>query len=140
MHGADAVRPPVRGWDSVTVPGAVAAWVALSERFGSLPFGDLLAPAIEIAERGYAVPIVTQQKWAAAVPLLADQPGFREAFMPHGRAPEVGELFRFTQAAHTLRLIASTKGEAYYRGEIAEAAARHASQHGGSMSADDFAA
>ena len=59
----------MRGWDSVTVPGAVAAWVALSERFGKLPFADLLAPAIEIAERGYAVPVVVQQKWAAAAAL-----------------------------------------------------------------------
>ena len=54
-HGDAAAAPPQRGWDSVSVPGAVAAWVALSERFGKLPFADLLAPAIEIAERGYAV-------------------------------------------------------------------------------------
>jgi gamma-glutamyltranspeptidase/glutathione hydrolase len=59
--------------------------------------------------------------------------------MPHGRAPHVGELFRFEAAARTLRLIAQTKGEAYYRGEIAEAAAAHARQHNGSMTADDFA-
>ena len=65
----------MRGWDSVTVPGAVAGWVALSERFGTLPFADLLQPAIEIAERGYAVPIVVQQKWAAAAPLLEREPG-----------------------------------------------------------------
>jgi gamma-glutamyltranspeptidase/glutathione hydrolase len=65
-YGADAATPPRRGWDAVTVPGAVAAWVALSERFGRLPFGDLLEPAIEVAERGYAVPVVVQQKWAAA--------------------------------------------------------------------------
>ena len=65
-YGADAKAPPVRGWDSVTVPGAVASWVALSERFGRLRFEDLLAPAIEIAERGYVVPVVVQEKWAAA--------------------------------------------------------------------------
>jgi gamma-glutamyltranspeptidase / glutathione hydrolase len=139
-HGAQARTPPVRGWDSVTVPGAVASWVAMSERFGSLPFGDLLAPAIEIAERGYAVPVVVQQKWAAAVPLLADQPGFAQAFMPHGRAPQVGELFRFVDAARTLRLIAATKGQAYYGGEIAQAAARHAREHGGAVTVEDFAA
>jgi gamma-glutamyltranspeptidase/glutathione hydrolase len=52
----------------------------LSERFGKLPFADLLEPAVEIAERGYAVPIVIQQKWVAATPLLRDQPGFAEAF------------------------------------------------------------
>ena len=111
-YGADATSPPVRGWDSVTVPGAVAGWASMSERFGKLPFADLLEPAIDIAERGYAVPVVVQQKWAAAVPLLRDQPGYREAFMPHGRAPSVGELFKLPDAARTLRLIAQSKGEA----------------------------
>ena len=139
-YGADATSPPVRGWDSVTVPGAVAGWASMSERFGKLPFADLLAPAIEIAERGYAVPVVVQQKWAAAVPLLQDQPGYHEAFMPHGRAPNVGELFKLPDAARTLRLIAQSKGAAYYGGEIAEAAARHAHAHGGAMTVEDFAA
>jgi gamma-glutamyltranspeptidase/glutathione hydrolase len=139
-YGADATTPPRRGWDSATVPGAVAGWVAMSERFGKLPFADLLEPAIDIAERGYAVPVVVQQKWAAAVPLLADRPGFAQAFMPRGRAPNVGELFRFPDAARTLRLIAGTKGQAFYGGEIAAAAARHAREHGGSVSVDDFAA
>ncbi|HEX3141572.1 MAG TPA: gamma-glutamyltransferase family protein [Rhizobacter sp.] len=139
-YGADAVNPPVRGWDSATVPGAVASWVALSERFGKLPFADLMEPAIEIAERGYAVPVVVQQKWAAAVPVLHDQPGFAEAFMPRGRAPNVGELFRFAEAARSLRLIAQSKGTAYYGGEIAQAAARHAHSHGGAVTVEDFAA
>ncbi|MGY4829904.1 gamma-glutamyltransferase family protein [Sphaerotilaceae bacterium SBD11-9] len=139
-YGADAKSPPVRGWDSVTVPGAVASWVALSERFGKLPFADLLEPAIEIAERGYAVPVVVQQKWAAAVPVLLDQPGFAQAFMPHGRAPNVGELFRFAGAARSLKLIAQSKGAAYYGGEIAEAAARHAREHGAAITVEDFAA
>ena len=139
-HGSDARTPPMRGWDSVTVPGAVAGWVAMSERFGKLPFADLMQPAIEIAERGYAVPVVVQQKWAAAVPLLAQQPGFAEAFMPHGRAPNVGELFKLPDAARSLRLIAQSKGAAYYRGEIAQAAAQHARAHGGAITAEDFAA
>ncbi len=139
-HGADRLAPPARGWDSATVPGAVAGWVALSERFGKLPFADLLAPAIDIAERGYCVPIVVQQKWAAAVPLLADQPGFAQAFMTRGRAPNVGELFRLPDAARSLRLIAQTRGAAFYDGEIAQAAAAHARDHGGAMTAADFAA
>jgi gamma-glutamyltranspeptidase/glutathione hydrolase len=138
-HGADAKTPPRRGWDSVTVPGAVAGWVSLSDRFGRLPFADLLQPAIEIAERGYAVPVVVQQKWAAAAALLAGEPGYAEAFMPRGRAPAVGELFQFTAAGRTLRLIAESRGEAFYRGEIAEAAALHARDHGGAMTAADLA-
>ena len=139
-YGADARTPPMRGWDSATVPGAVAAWVTMSQRFGKLPFAQLLAPAIDIAERGYAVPVVVQQKWAAAVPVICDQPGFRDAFMPNGRAPHVGEQFRLPAAAHSLRLIADTQGAAFYGGEIAEAAARHAHAHGGAMTVADFAA
>jgi len=139
-HGADASAPPQRGWDSVTVPGAVAGWVALSERFGKLPFADLLQPAIEIAERGYLLPTVVQQKWAAAAALLVNEPGYAEAFLPWGRAPQVGELFRFPAAARTLRLIAQTKGEAFYRGEVAQAIERHARANGGAMTAADLAA
>ncbi len=139
-HGADATRPPKRGWDSVTVPGAVGGWVALSERFGKLPFADLLAPAIETAERGYAVPFVVQEKWAAAAPLLEAEPGWAEAFLPKGRAPEVGERFTFAAAARSLRAIAETRGAALYGGEIAEAAAAHAAANGGSITARDFAA
>ncbi len=138
-HG-DMDRPPKRGYDSVTVPGAVASWVAMSERFGRLPFADLMQPAIEIAERGYLVPVVVQQKWAAAVPELKNQPGFAQAFMPWGRAPEVGELFQFPAAARGLRAIAQTKGQAFYGGAIAQAIERHAAQHGGSLKASDFAA
>jgi len=140
-YGA-AERPPMRGWDSVTVPGAVAAWAALSERFGRLPFADLMQPAIRIAERGYLAPVVVQQKWAAAarIEAITRQPGFSEFFLPRGRAPDVGELVTFPGAEKTLRLIGETKGEAFYRGEIAEAIAAHARANGGAMTAADLAA
>ncbi|WP_397535507.1 gamma-glutamyltransferase [Roseateles sp.] len=141
-YGADSKSLPKRGWDAVTVPGAVAGWVAMSERFGKLPFADLMAPAIEIAERGYAVPVIVQSKWAmaAAVSDLTSQPGFAEAFLPRGRAPAVGELFKFPQAARTLKRIAETRGQAFYQGEIAAAVEAFAKQTGGSMTAADFAA
>ena len=71
---------------------------------------------------------------------LAAQPGFAEAFLPQGRAPHVGERFVFADAARSLRLVAASRGEAYYRGEIAAAIARHAKAHGGAMSAADLAA
>jgi gamma-glutamyltranspeptidase/glutathione hydrolase len=140
-YGADAKTPPKRGWDSVTVPGAVAGWVALHDRLGRLPFGDLLEPAIEVAERGYGVPVIIQHKWtaAAALPELTTQPGFAQTFLPHGRAPHVGERFAMPEAARTLRLIAQTRGEAYYRGEIAAAIAAHARAHGGAMTEADLA-
>ena len=139
-YGKDTKTPPKRGFDSVSVPGAVAGWVALSERFGKLPFADLLEPAIEIAERGYLMPIVVQQKWAAATPELQSQPGFAQSFLPWGRAPQVGELFQFKNAARGLRAIAESKGQALYGGEIAEAIEKFAAQNGGSITAKDLAA
>ena len=141
-HGADAKAPPQRGWDSVSVPGAVASWVALSQRFGKLPFADLLAPAIDIAERGYIVPVVLGQKWmlSAQVADLVSQPGFAQTFLPHGRAPRVGELFRMPAAARMLRAVADTKGQALYGGEIAADLARCAREQGGAHTVADFAA
>ena len=138
-YGADARTPPQRGMDSVTVPGAVASWAALSERFGKLPFADLMAPAIETAERGYLVPPVVQQKWEAATSLLQSQPGFAQGFLPWGRAPEVGELFRFAAAARAFKSIAASKGESFYRGEIAAAIEKFSTANGGSLKASDLA-
>ena len=139
-YGKEAKTPPKRGIDAVTVPGAVAGWVALSDRFGKLPFADLLEPAIEIAERGYLLPVVVQQKWAAATPELQGQPGFAQSFLPWGRAPQVGELFKFPAAARALRAIALSKGEAYYRGEIAQALEKFSNECGGALKASDLAA
>ena len=137
-YGDSATAPPKRGLDSVTVPGAVSSWVALSERFGKLPFADLLEPAIEIAERGYLLPPVVQQKWEAATDELKGQPGFANAFLPRGRAPKVGELFQFKAAGKALRAIALSKGAAYYGGEIAQAIEKFSSANGGSMTARDM--
>ena len=138
----DRKSPPARGWDSATVPGAVAGWVALSERFGKLPFADLLEPAIRIAERGYLVPTNIQKKWRQAqdVADLVAQPGFAEAFLPKGRAPEVGEHFALPGAARALRAIGATKGAALYGGEIAEAIEARAIAEGGGMRLADLAA
>jgi gamma-glutamyltranspeptidase/glutathione hydrolase len=137
-YGDNAVTPPKRGLDSVTVPGAVSSWVALSDRFGKLPFADLMAPAIDIAERGYLLPPVVQQKWEAATDELKGQPGFAKAFLPWGRAPKVGELFQFKAAAKALRAIAMTKGAAFYSGEIAHALEKFSKANGGSMSVKDL--
>jgi gamma-glutamyltranspeptidase/glutathione hydrolase len=141
-YGGGANAPPPRGVDSVSVPGAVAAWMALSERFGKLPFADLIAPAAEIAERGYAVPVIVQQKWmmASKVAELVDAPGYAQTFLPKGRPPEVGERFSMPHAARALKLIGATKGEAFYRGEIAAAVAAWSQRHGGALTAADFAA
>ena len=134
-HGG---KMPERGWDSVTTPGAVAGWVAMSKRFGKLPFADLLEPAIELAERGHSVACIVADKWARQVPILQNQPGYAQAFMPHGRAPNPGERFVFAQAGQTLRKIAQSEGDAFYRGDIAQALAAHAAANGGSMTVADL--
>lgn len=141
-YGSDAATPPKRGWDSATIPGAVASWAALSERFGRLPFADLLAPAVEIAERGWLVSSNVQHKWAAAatLPELSGQAGFAQTFLPKGRAPHVGEHVRMPGAARALRKIAETRGAALYGGEIAEALELEARAAGGAMTAADLAA
>src|SRR5215475_16164574 len=97
---------PATGWDSVTVPGAVSAWVALSERFGKLPFADLFEPAVRYASDGYLVSPTIARLWATQVPNLKDVPGFAEHFLPHGRAPQPGERFLAPAHAKALKRIA----------------------------------
>ncbi len=140
-YGEDAQghpRRPTRGWDAVTVPGAVSAWAALHERFGRLPFADVLEPAAEIAERGHAIAPIVAHKWAAAIPELHGQPGYAQTFMPSGRAPEVGEKFILRDAAATLRRIGQTHGRDFYEGALAERLAAHAHACGGALTAQDL--
>jgi gamma-glutamyltranspeptidase / glutathione hydrolase len=131
---------PSKGWDAVTVPGAVSAWVALSERFGKLPFADLFEPAIRYAADGYLVSPTIARLWARQAPSLTDVAGFAEHFMPHGRAPEPGEKFAAPAHARTLKRIAETKGAAFYLGELAESMIAHSRRHGGTMVMADLAA
>ncbi len=98
---------PRAGWTTVTIPGAVSGWVALSKRFGKLPFADLFVPAIRYARDGYAVSPIIAEKWAKAVPILGNVPGFAEHFMPRGRAPETGELFASPAMAASMEKIAA---------------------------------
>jgi gamma-glutamyltranspeptidase/glutathione hydrolase len=131
---------PVRGWNSVSVPGCVSAWAELSKRYGQLPFEKLFEPAIEYARDGYLVSPFVAQRWALQVPELKSQPGFAEAFLPDGRAPHAGERFRLREAAATLELIAETHGKAFYDGELADRIAAHAAANGGAMTRADLAA
>jgi len=133
-------KMPLIGWDSVTVPGVVSAWVALSERFGALPFADLFEAALRYAHDGFAVSPVIARQWGAATELLSGQPGFAEAFMPAGRAPRAGERWRFEAQGRTLEEIASTRGEAFYRGRLASAIADFARRTGGAITEQDLAA
>ncbi|BBZ11976.1 gamma-glutamyltransferase [Mycobacterium branderi] len=136
--GGNAV--PAFGWNSVTVPGAVSAWVELHAKFGRLPFERLFEPAVTYARNGFVVSPIVAAQWAAQVPVFASQPGFAEVFMPGGRAPHAGELVRLPDHAATLEKIATTHGEAFYRGELAARLEQHATAHGGAMRASDLAA
>jgi gamma-glutamyltranspeptidase/glutathione hydrolase len=129
---------PRAGWTTVTIPGAVSGWIALSKRFGKLPFADLFGPAIRYARDGYAVSPVVAEKWSKAVPILGDVPGFADHFLPRGRAPEAGELFASPAMAATMEKIARTSGESFYRGELAEAMVAHSRKYDGGHSLADF--
>ncbi|ASI69709.1 gamma-glutamyltransferase [Diaphorobacter nitroreducens] len=130
---------PRIGWDTVTTPGGVAGWVALSERFGALPFEDLFTDAIRHARDGFPVSPVIARQWAQAAIDLKGQPGF-EAFTPGGRAPQAGEIWRFADQADTLADIARTRGASFYRGRLAQAMADFAHQHGAGLALEDLAA
>ena len=131
---------PSRGVNSISVPGAISAWVEMSKRFGKLPFAKLFEPAIDYAENGFPVSPWIAGSWANQAKELGSQPGFAEAFMPNGRAPRPGEIFRLPAAARTLETIAKTHGEAYYKGELGEKIAAHIGANGGAMKASDLAA
>jgi len=136
--GMDAV--PFNGWDPVTVPGAVSGWVETARRFGSVPMERLARFAIEYAEEGFPVSPQTAGSWTAVPRRWPDQPTIQAAFAPGGRTPRSGEWWRFPEQGRTLRRIAETEGEAFYRGDLAAAIARHARETGGTMTEDDLAA
>ena len=129
---------PTRGWNSVSVPGAVSAWVALSKRFGKLEFAKLFEPAIEYAANGYLVSPFVASRWAQQVAEMREQPGFAAGFMPNGRAPHPGELFKFPDQARSLELIASSRGEAFYHGALAEKMVAHSESCGGVLTRADL--
>ena len=131
---------PFRGWETVTVPGAVSGWVAMSERFGKLPFADLFIPAIGYAEEGFIVTPVIAKLWQRAAEELGDYPGFAETFLPNGTAPKAGSRYVNEDFARTLRLIADTKGEAFYRGPLADAICDFAAAHNAALTREDMAA
>lgn len=130
---------PRFGWDAITVPGAVSAWVALSEKFGKLPFARLFEAAIHYAETGYQVGPKTGSIWKMVEPVFKDFEGFRNTFLPGGKAPPIGSVIRLPEHALSLRKIAETHGEAFYRGELADAMIADSDANGGVMSLDDLA-
>lgn len=138
-HFSKYTKMPARGWDSVTVPGTVSGWVALSKRFGKLPFGDLFDMAIRYARDGFIVTPIVSRQWEDQITDIKGAPGFAEAFAPGGQAPAPGQRFICPGQAATLEDIARTTGESFYRGALADRITAYASATGGTITKSDLA-
>jgi gamma-glutamyltranspeptidase/glutathione hydrolase len=126
---------------TITVPGTCAGWCDLIARHGSMPMSDNLAPAIDMAERGFPVAPTTAYFWQrGAQRQLINSPGGRELMTEGGRGPRAGEVFRNPTLARTLRVIVEGGQEAFYRGEIGRKIAETIQAHGGVMTVQDLAA
>ncbi len=136
-HFGDRERMPDLGWDTVTVPGAVSAWVALSERYGRLEFPQLFDAAIGYARDGFQVGPKSAYYWQLAAQTYRRFPAFCEHFLP---APGAGERVRRPAMVASLERIAESGGEDFYRGELAAAMAAAARADGGLLTEDDLAA
>ena len=139
LKAKGATSMPQSGIDTVTVPGAVAGWGALHKRFGRLPWKDIFQPAIFYAEQGYPVPELIHGFWQDSEQDLLHDAESRRVFLPGGKAPAVGDIFRNPEVAKALRSIAQDGAGAFYKGEIARAILQTSQTLGGTMSADDLA-
>jgi gamma-glutamyltranspeptidase / glutathione hydrolase len=135
-----AEKMPEEGIDSVTVPGVVDGWTKLHKRFGRLPWRDLFQPAIFYAENGFPVSEIIHAWWTGDSEGLRTNPESTRVFLPGGKTPETGQLFRNPDVAHAFRLVADQGEAAFYKGDIAKAILKTSSDLGGTMTADDLAA
>src|SRR5471030_1211723 len=131
---------PPFGIHTVTVPGAVAGWEAMRAKLGSQPMADLLAPAMVYADEGFPVSDVIAAHWQALADTLATEPNAATIYLPDGRAPRAGELFRNPDLAGSLRLIAQHGPAGFYEGPTATAILAISRERGGTMTPDDLAA
>lgn len=131
---------PAYGALSVSVPGCVNGWYELHKRFGKLPMEDLLQPTVQYAREGFAVTEVIAFLWAEYANTLQSFDGYRATYMPHGRAPQTGEIFTNPHLANTLEKIIAGGPEAFYQGEIATIIEETVTREGGFLSRADLAA
>ena len=141
LRKAGYEKMPTKGIHSVTVPGAVDGWAQMHRRYGKLPWRDLFQAAILYAEQGFPVTEIIQGSWTDPITLDKIQPGEESArvFLPGGRPPRVGEIFRNPGMARAFRLIADKGRDAFYKGEIAQAILSTSRRQGGTMTAEDLA-
>jgi gamma-glutamyltranspeptidase/glutathione hydrolase len=129
---------PDTGILSISVPGAVAGWDALRQRFGKLPMAEDIAPAAALAEQGIAVTETDAENWHQFGPPFVNSPGFARVFLPDGKAPVAGQLFHNPDLAATLRRIGQHGRDGFYKGPTAEAILRLSQQLHGFLQADDL--
>jgi gamma-glutamyltranspeptidase/glutathione hydrolase len=139
VKAKDATAMPVEGIDSVTVPGAVAGWQALHQRFGKMAWKDLFQSAISYADDGYPVPEIIASYWKDAAETVANDAEALRVYLPNGKAPTVGQVFQNHDLAKALRLVADHGADAFYIGEIAHAILSTSQNLQGTMAADDLA-
>jgi gamma-glutamyltranspeptidase/glutathione hydrolase len=123
----------------VSVPGCVDGWFELHKKFGSLDMDQILKPAITYAKEGFPVTEVIAFYWAGNARSLSRYPNVSEVFMPGGKAPSKGEIFKNLALANTLELIAQGGREAFYQGEIARIIAAFMKEQGGFLTYEDLA-
>ncbi|MBI4520439.1 MAG: gamma-glutamyltransferase [Gemmatimonadetes bacterium] len=129
---------PGSGAGSITVPGAVSAWAAALERYGTITLAEALAPAIRLADEGWVVTWTLQRDIGSAVQRLNE--GGKAIFAPGGSLPPIGGILRNPALANTLRAIAQGGADAFYRGKIGETIARFVEAEGGHLRVEDFRA
>ena len=122
----------------VTVPGAVAGWKELHNKFGSLPFENLFQEAIDYSENGFPVTEVVAYYLDLSAERFSSYPNFKEVWMPKGKTPSKGDVFKNPQLASTYKKIAITGGKDFYEGEIANEIVRFINEQGGYFALDDL--
>lgn len=129
---------PGTGPLSWSVPGCVDGWEQLRVRFGTMPFSKLLAPTIHYAETGFPVSDLISRGWRTKAKPFAPYPDTLATYLPGGRGPEEGELFKNPNLARSLRAIAEGGRDAYYKGPIARTIVEFSERNGGYFSLKDF--
>lgn len=129
---------PAFGPLSVSVPGCVDGWFELNKKFGKLKMNEILAPAIHYAREGFPVSEVIAYYWQGNARSLQKHPGFAEIYMPGGKAPAKGEVFKNPYLANTLELIGKEGRDVFYKGEIAEKIVAYLKEQGGFFTMKDF--
>jgi gamma-glutamyltranspeptidase/glutathione hydrolase len=140
LREAGETRVPYQGPRSVTVPGALSGWQALLDRFGTMTLGQVLQPAIRIAEEGYPVTPIIARDWRNTADLLRENPGAAATFLLDGQGPLAGQWFRNPDLARTFRRIAEGGSAEFYGGSLGRDIVAGLDELGGFLTLEDLKA